>query len=243
MAIPRVFWHFPLIIEQRTPLGKEDYHHLLTVLRLKTGESVLLFDGNSEYLATLFVTGKKSAELFIEKATDNQPESPLILELAVCLYRGKQFDTSIQKAVELGVHAITPLISHKSDIAQNAKAAEKRAQHLKKIIIAACEQSGRIKPPVLNPEMTFNTWLALSKNNLTIACDFSPSTLSWESKPTEQQTVSVLIGPAGGFITEESSALKRAEVPNLNLGPRILRSDTATTVALGLIQSHWGDLG
>jgi 16S rRNA (uracil1498-N3)-methyltransferase len=242
MAIPRVFWKTPLVVGQQVPLQNETAHHLLTVLRLKTGEDVYLFNGESEFLATLNITGKRSAELTVVNMTGAQRESALQLELATCLYRGKQFDAAIQKAVELGVQAITPVISHKSDVIQNTKAIEKRTQHLQKIIVAACEQSGRIKVPHLRQEISLPTWVNQSIEGGAIACDFSAGTLDWLNKPTDAQAVSLLIGPMGGFTEDESQSLATANIPNLHLGPRTLRSDTATTVALGLIQHHWGDL-
>lgn len=242
MATPRIYLPQTLSVGERITLPTETAHHLLTVLRVRTGESVLLFNSEAEYLATIEVSNKKTASLHILEQTANRPESDLALDLAVCLYRGKQLDTSIQKAVELGVHQITPIISHKSDIIQNKTAAEKRQAQLQKIIIAACEQSGRIKPPQLADEIHLHDWIEKKNSQLAIACDFSETTLNWKEKPQAQQTVSLLIGPAGGFTIEESHALTHASIPNLNLGPRILRSDTATTIALGLLQHHWGDL-
>lgn len=240
MAVARVYLDKNLTVGQQVSLDKDSLHHLLTVLRLKSGEPVLLFNGEAEFQATLKITGRKSAELTVVKQNTTQPESPLHLELATCLYRGKQFDAAIQKSVELGVQAITPVISHKSDVIQ--KAAEKRTTHLQKIIVGACEQSGRIKPPQLGAEVRLTDWINSAKGKIAIACDFSAGTLDWSQRPGADQIVSLLIGPAGGFTEEESKTLKDANIPNLHLGPRILRSDTATTVALGLLQHHWGDL-
>ena len=242
MATPRIYFPQDLTIEQTVTLPPDAAHHLLTVLRIKGGESVLLFNNEAEFLAAIEVTGKKSATLTIIEKTANQPESALPLNLSVCLYRGKQLDISIQKAVELGVHQITPIISHKSDVIQNKTAAEKRQKHLQKIIIAACEQSGRIRPPKLNAEIHLQTWMEQAASNMAIACDFSKMTLDWKSRPDDGKTISLLICPAGGFTAEESHSFTAANIPNLNLGPRILRSDTATTIALGLLQHHWGDL-
>ena len=240
MAIPRLYWPSPLSLGERVALPSDAVHHLITVLRLKSGERVFLFNGEAEYLVTLTLTGKKSAELVIVSENHEQRESPLVLELATCLYRGKQFDASIQKAVELGIQAITPIISHKSDVVQ--KEAEKRREQLKKIVVAACEQSGRIALPIVNTEISLATWIEQAAHKTTIACDFSAATIDWTTVPTKNQCVSVLIGPAGGFTKDESLALKTAKIQNLYLGPRTLRSDTATTVALGLVQHHWGDL-
>jgi 16S rRNA (uracil1498-N3)-methyltransferase len=240
MATPRLYWPTPLSLEQHVALPSEVIHHLMTVLRLKSGEHVFLFNGEAEYLATLTVTGKKSALLVIVSKNDEERESSLLLELATCLYRGKQFDASIQKAVELGVHAITPIISHKSDVVQ--KENKRRKEQLEKIVVAACEQSGRIELPILNTEISLATWIEQTRNKTAIVCDFSPATIDWGSAPPKNQPVSVLIGPAGGFTQAESLTLKIARIQTLHLGPRTLRSDTATTVALGLVQHHWGDL-
>jgi 16S rRNA (uracil1498-N3)-methyltransferase len=241
MAIPRVYWPEELTCGQNVSLSTAVTHHLLTVLRLKDGETVLLFNGEAEYETVLSVTGKRAAQLRVIKQTDSQPESTLKLEFAACLYRGKQLDASIQKAVELGVHSIAPIISHKSDVIQ--KAADKRQASLQKVILAACEQSGRIKPPQLQTEISFDTWLQQASGKKAIACDFGQGTLDWSAHPLTEQWVSVLIGPAGGFTADESRALAAADTPNLSLGPRILRSDTATITALSLVQQRWGDLG
>lgn len=241
MAIPRIYWPESLASNQLILLPTDMVHHLLTVLRLRDQEAVLVFNGKAEYQATIQMTGKRSAKMQIGAATKTRPESGLNLELVTCLYRSKQFDTAIQKAVELGVHRITPVISHKSDVIQ--KIADKRQQQLQKIIIAACEQSGRIKPPLLETEIPLTTWLEQTNDKMTIACNFGPSTLNWRLQPPPGKPIALLIGPAGGFTTSEIASLNAAHIPNLNLGPRILRSDTAVTVALALLQQHWGDLG
>jgi 16S rRNA (uracil1498-N3)-methyltransferase len=240
MATPRIYWPSTLSLGQSVALQTDTIHHLITVLRLKSGENVFLFNGEGEYLTTLTLTGKKSALLTIVSKNTQQRESPLKLELATCLYRGKQFDTSIQKAVELGVHAITPIISHKSDVV--TKAAFERNKQLENTVVAACAQSGRVQLPQVNAEISLTTWIEQSAHTMAIACDFFPTTLDWKSTPLENQRISVLIGPAGGFSESESLALKEAMIQNLYLGPRTLRSDTATAIALGLVQHHWGDL-
>jgi 16S rRNA (uracil1498-N3)-methyltransferase len=242
MAIPRIYWPNALLPGESLSVPIEITHHLLHVLRLEDNEPVLLFNGDREYKATLSITGRRSAKFLVHECTNKDCESPLNLELAVSLYRGKQFDTAIQKAVELGVKAITPVVTHKSDVPQSRSMEEKRQIHLEKILIAASEQSGRIKPPSLNPEINFSDWTDQSTRQYAIACDFGETTLQWSHKPEKEERISILIGPAGGFTQEESVILKKRSIHNLALGPRILRSDTAVTVALGLLQQHWGDL-
>lgn len=241
MAIPRVYWPEPVESGDTLTLNTKQAHHLLTVLRVESGGSVIVFGHGRSHHATLAAHSKKNVELVLGSEIEAQTESTLNTELAVCVYRGKQWDYGIQKAVELGVTTIQPIISHKTDVPLNTTAATKRAKHTEKIIIAACEQSGRNKLPILKEEQILSDYLSENKKHR-IVCDFYKSTINWEMAPLKDQTVSILIGPAGGFTQAESDSITNNSVNNLNLGPRILRSDTACIAALTLIQAHWGDL-
>lgn len=243
MAIPRVYLEQPLQVNEIIAPDNATCHHLANVLRLKSGEELLLFNGDTyEYVAKWIATGKKKYEIHIVEQQTVARESNLELNLGLCLFRGKALNISIQKAVELGVHAITPLISAKCDLPQNNAARTKRQKDLRQTIISACEQCGRTKLPILHQETPFATWLEQQTKSTRIICDFGPNTIDWDKKPQPNSTVALTVGPAGGWSETESILAKENDWLNMSLGPRTLRSETATIAAITLLQYNWGDL-
>jgi 16S rRNA (uracil1498-N3)-methyltransferase len=238
----RVFTDQPLTTGEEVMLDTIASRHLATVLRLKAGHRISLFNGQGgEFLATLSECNSKQVTASITDFTDTERESPLRIHLGIGMSRGDRMDWVIQKATEVGVTEISPLYTERTEVKLKGDRAEKKLRHWQQVSISASEQSYRNQVPVIHPPITVNQWLssveAEKKLVLHHRSQHSISELG------EQQTASValLIGPEGGLSTDE---IKRAEeccfMP-LTLGPRVLRTETAPVVAISILQSLWGD--
>ena len=238
----RVFTDQPLTTGEEVTLDTIASRHLATVLRLKAGDPVSLFNGQGgEFLATLKECNSKQVTASITDFTDTERESPLHIHLGIGMSRGDRMDWIIQKATEVGVTEISPLYTERTEVKLKGDRAEKKLRHWQQVSISACEQSYRNRVPVIHPPINVNEWLcsveAEKKLVLHHRSQHSISELG------EQQTASaaLLIGPEGGLSTDE---IKRAEehcfMP-LTLGPRVLRTETAPVVAISILQSLWGD--
>jgi 16S rRNA (uracil1498-N3)-methyltransferase len=244
MRTPRIFHSFPVAGLDRAPLGAAAAKHLLTVLRLKPGASLVLFDGSGfEYEATLEQADRKQAWVKILRSRGPAVESPLQVSLAQGISRGERMDYTVQKAVELGVAAILPVLTERSVVKLTADSAAKKREHWQAVVTSACEQSGRVKvPPVALPE-SFGHFLDKQRGSeLKLLLDpLAESGLDGLPKPPEGKVI-LLVGPEGGLSENERELAKRMGFEGLRLGPRILRTETAALVALSLLQSQWGDL-
>ena len=164
-----------LSIEKSIILPKTTSHHLCTVLRLQAEDEVTLFNGDgNNYTARLTVAGK-AAHVEISAVSKNEGESPLQLELIQGISRGDRMDTTLQKAVELGVKKIYPVLTDKSAVRLSGDRLEKKVQHWKAIVVSACEQSGRSHIPTLSEPQTLPNWL----DNHCSACPSSLQGSHW----------------------------------------------------------------
>lgn len=224
-------------------LEKAATHYLLQVLRCKTGQRIELFNGTGDLChAVIQSADKHSVTLELLGCCHQSSESPLPIHLALGISKGERMDTAIQKAVELGVHAIQPLQTEYSVVKLNAERAAKRLQHWQGIIISACEQCGRNTLPKLHPVQTLQDWL--NQPHDMPGWLFHPSsTHRLSDMPKPEQGVSILIGPEGGLAEKEISHACTKGFHSLNFGPRILRTETAAIACISAIQTLWGDLG
>lgn len=223
-------------------LSKEASHHLANVLRLKIGTNIEIFDNSGQcFLATITALGKQISINLIEKLI-SQSESPCHIHLAQTVSKGDKMDWVIQKAVELGVHAITPIISKHCDVRLNNERWEKKCAHWQGIIIAACEQSGRTRLPILHSPIALSDFINTSLEGEKFI--FHPIGQIFEKLSVEnsKQNMIALIGPEGGFSNQEISAAQKKNWQVCSLGPRILRTETAPLVVLTLLQKWYGDL-
>jgi 16S rRNA (uracil1498-N3)-methyltransferase len=164
----------------------------------------------------------------------------LNIHLGLGISKGDRMDYAIQKAVELGVNEITPVITERTIVRLDEKRQSKKLEHWQGIIISACEQCGRSVLPVLNPVSRIDTWLQHSSACKLIFDPFSSQSLSG----LEQQThASILIGPEGGLSEEELTKSIAQDFTPVRLGPRVLRTETAVVAACSALQILWGDLG
>jgi len=225
-------------------LPEAQAHHVAYVLRLAAGDAVTLFDGRgTEYPATILRISKRAVVVRISGARTVDRESPLHVTLVQAVSSGERMDYTIQKAVELGVTCLQPVISQRGVVRLKGERAEKRVAHWQYIVIAACEQCGRNLVPEVAPVLPFMNWLAtLPVDGAGSRLMLSPHAerrLAEMAKPASG--IILLAGPEGGFDDAEiEMALARGFIA-LNLGPRVLRTETAALAALAAMQLKWGD--
>lgn len=215
----------------------------MRVLRLERGQPLVLFNGDGrEYQAELIQLAKQAvvARVTAEgKAVDR--ESPLDLTLAQGIARGEKMDMILQKATELGVRHIVPLITARTEVKLDAERSGRRMAHWRAIIAGACEQSGRAHLPSLAEPLRLPEWAAQLDESvgLRLALDpdgrFSPRDL-----PSLSAAV-LVVGPEGGLSDQDMSQLGQSGFQGLRLGPRILRTETAGLAAIAAMQVMHGD--
>lgn len=238
----RIFQNIPLKVNTQLTLDEPASHHVARVLRAHQGDVLSIFNGlGGEYESTITHIGKKNVQVEVLKWTPCMTESPVQIELAQALARGEKMDWIIQKAVELGVHAISPVSTQRANVRLVDERASKRQRHWQQIAIAASEQSGRERVPEIHPIQDLSAWLTAIRADLSII--LSPSKTSEILPQTGPiKRIALLIGPEGGLAPTEVQASLAYGFKPLNLGPRILRTETAPLAALSILQYRYGDL-
>ncbi len=235
-------FHFP----DRLPAGGEVAlpdalaHHALRVLRLRDGEAVVLFDGSGgEVEARLAVRGKAVfAQLGEARAVER--ESPLRIVLVQALASGDKMDWVVQKAVELGAHAVQPVQAERSVLRLAGERADKRVAHWQQVAVAACEQCGRNRVPEIRPLQALASWLGAHRDALNYV--LAPGgAAGFADEPEPKDVVHLLVGPEGGWSEVEIAAFDAAGCRPVRLGPRVLRTETAGLAAVAALQARWGD--
>jgi len=241
MRTPRFYDPQTLTVSSEITLSKDATQHI-HVLRLKIGAQIILFNGlGGQVLATLIDVQKRSCNALINSHNQSDNESPLHLHLGQVISRGDRMEFVIQKAVELGVNEITPLISERCGVKLNGERMAKKQLQWQKISIAACEQSGRNIVPVIHETEDLHTWCAsaeqATKLTLHPRAKYSINTL-----PENIKRIRLLIGPEGGLTDEEINLTESLNFTETLLGPRILRTETAALSAITALQCRFGDL-
>lgn len=227
----------------RVTLPEHSAHHARDVLRLRPGAAVRVFDGaGAEFEAVLDAVSRQGVSARITGMASARPESPLRIVLAVAPLRGDRMDLVVQKATELGVDEIRPVITVRTDAAARPALKGTRQERWDKVASGAAEQSGRAVVPRVAPTTTLRALLAEPFDGLKLLFleRSSPSPLSGLPRPAH---VLMLVGPAGGWEDQEVEAATAAGFVTAGLGPRILRAETAALAALSAVQVLWGDLG
>ncbi|BBP46754.1 ribosomal RNA small subunit methyltransferase E [Thiosulfatimonas sediminis] len=233
-------YHSGAILE----LSKEQAHYALTVLRLRDGFQIEVFNGQGCYAAaTLQVQGRKAASVLLSEVQHSQKESPLHSVLLQGISRGDRMDYSLQKAVELGISAIQPLFTERCEVKLNGDKLEKRREQWQSIVINACEQSGRSQVPEVLPLLSLSEFWQQNPTIQGLVGDpFATQTLAQIPPPNLQQPLHLLIGPEGGLSDTEVQQAIAHGCNAIQLGPRILRTETAGPAMLAIAQSLWGDI-
>ncbi|SIS11965.1 16S rRNA m(3)U-1498 methyltransferase [Aquipseudomonas alcaligenes] len=238
MRLSRFFVDAPLSLGQHE-LPEAQAHYIGRVLRHAAGDAVQLFDGSGqEYLGELIDVGKKAVRVELREQLAGQAESPLRIHLGQGLSRGERMDWAIQKATELGVGEITPIVSERCEVRLKDERADKRLAHWRQVAISACEQCGRSVLPVIHPPITLAEWQGHVQAELKLVLHPVAAPLESHARP---QSLAFLIGPEGGLSETEVEQAKAAGFHAARLGPRVLRTETAPVVALAVAQQLWGD--
>jgi 16S rRNA (uracil1498-N3)-methyltransferase len=241
MRIPRIYCPQDLAENTHVVLEEEASHHLLNVLRMDVGRALRIFNGDGkEYNAEIQSASKKTATISVVSQLGTQTESPLDIQLAIALSKGDRFELVLQKSTELGVKTIIPLFTERTDVKLKADRIEKKMKSWKKIIIGACEQSGRTQLPVLEEPSQLNEFISTDRDGLKLVLHHRNSnSLADHDKP---ESLTLIIGPEGGLSEKEILAANKQGYANLALGPRVLRTETAPIAALAIAQQLWGDI-
>ncbi len=240
MRIPRLFVRTPLAGNSQIELDAAASHYLAKVLRMQAGRELVLFNGEGgEYAAQITQVTKKSVAVALGEFTELNRESPLQLELAIGISRGERFEYVLQKATELGVTKITPLITERTEVKVTGDRQEKLQERWQQIIISACEQCQRNILPQLSEPQKIENWLNACQAELRFVLHHRDS----QKLPAEKspKSVALLIGPEGGLSDSEIEQAKGQHFAPLTLGPRVLRTETAPVTAVSLVQYLWGD--
>lgn len=242
MRIIRIYQSGNYDVQDVVALSEEAGQHVGIVLRMQVGEKLVLFSGdNREYIAEIVTVHKKKVTVRIEALSVVNRESPRVIRLAQAIAKGERMEWLVQKAVELGVAEITPLVTQYCAYKLDEDRLTKKHHQWQAIAIAACEQCGRNQVPVVTFPMTLDQFLRqkLTGNGYVL----EPYTgKSWREHEVPKDNLTLMIGPEGGFSPEELKKIFAANYQPLKLGPRILRTETAAICALSVVQAMYGDL-
>ena len=260
MRLTRV--HVDLLLAAGAELDLPDgpAAHLSRVLRLDVGDRCVLFNGDGhDYPARVTAASKRALRVRLEAPIPVRNESALRIVLLQGIARGEKMDLILQKATELGVAEIRPLISQRSEVKLDAARGERRLAHWQAVVIAACEQSGRARVPGVAAPLSLSGVLAdLSQpeapamagvaspghvtGSLRLILD-PEGDLAFTGLPVNPGTEVILaVGPEGGWSPSDRDQLRASGFVGLRLGPRILRTETAGLAAIAALQASYGDL-
>lgn len=242
MGFSRFYCPGELGANQEVELPEQAAHHASRVLRLKAGEQVTLFNGaGGEYPASIVSIGKHGVAVHTGAWVNYECESPLDITLVQAISSGDKMDFTLQKAVELGVKFIQPVISSRSVVRLEGERAEKRVQHWQNVVNSACEQSGRNRVPEVGQILSLNQWFGQS-HEAAVKLTLSPhAARRFRELPTPAGNVLFLVGPEGGLTDTEEGAAAVCGFTSVKLGERILRTETAALAAISAMQTLWGD--
>lgn len=239
----RLHLDMPLTTGQELPLPAEAAHRLAAVLRLGAGAEIEVFDGRGGCRrARVLVAGRREVRIEVGALDERERESPLRLCLAQGISRGQKMDYTLQKAVELGVHALVPLITENCNVRLDAERAAARLRHWQNVIIGACEQCGRNRLPQLSAPVAYAEWIARAEPAATVLLD-PEAEHGLAALAPPPAGLWLLAGPEGGFSPLERELARGRGCAAARLGPRVLRTETAAVAALAACQVLWGDLG
>ena len=244
MTAPRFFVSMvlaPGMVGETIALPEAAAHHATRVVRLGVGDALTLFAGTGgEYAATIVHIDKRGAAARIDGYAPVEREAALRVTLAQAITANDAMDYAVRKATELGVAAIQPLVTARSAPLPAGERGERRHAHWRQIAIAACEQCGRNRVPEILAPQPLAGWLAGWRDGGIVFAPEGRSGLA--ALPAPVAPIALLIGPEGGWTAQEVAAAARAGFAAAQLGPRILRAETAAVAALAAVHALWGDL-
>jgi len=234
-----------LLPGQAVVLSEDKSQHLLRVLRLREGDPVVLFNGDgANHTARITIAAKKAVELLVEAREPLDNESPLAITLLQGVARGDKMDLILQKATELGVHAIQPVLTERTEVKLEGERAERRLLHWRGVVSAACEQSGRTRLPTVAEARPLHEALAgLPDRARCLILDPRHGRALKALALDPAKPVVLVVGPEGGLGERDLRQLGRAGFEGVQLGPRVLRTETAGLAVLAALQALYGDWG
>lgn len=233
--------------KDRIAIRGREVHHLKKVLRLKKGEGVVCFDGSGkEYKGIIVSLSPGQAEIKIEKSKKFKREPSLKITLAPSLIRTSKMDLIVQKCTELGFYKLMPMRTERCLIKLDDLKIQARQERWQRLAEEAAKQSGRVQVPRIEVVKDFASILQKAKK-------FDLGIIFWEEEDKEKslkkaltqrdsspQEILILIGPEGGFTTQEAVEAKKAGLLSVSLGPHILRAETAAIITVAILAYEWG---
>ena len=238
------FYHSnPLDLNQIIILDEFTSHHALRVMRVKVNDFLVIFNGDGfDYKGRVSDINKKTINVEILSKEKNNSESPININLFQSISSNEKMDMVIQKATELGVSNIQPIFTSRSTVKLSLDRIKKRLMHWRQVSISACEQSGRSKIPTIKSPIEFDQISeGIKTNSLNLL--LHPDNLEESSNLPKEYSgdINIFIGPEGGFSQDEVLLLKKQNCINIQLGPRILRTETAPLAIIAILQYKYGD--
>lgn len=226
-------------------LDHEQARYVGRVLRLRPGDVLHVFNGEcGEFAARIASIGKSGASIAIDAQQQNDTESPLRVHLVQGVSRGERMDIIVQKATELGVKRITPVLTEFGVVKLAGERADRRREHWQKIASSACEQCGRIRPPLIDTPVPLKAWFGGKTSAADVDLILRPgAATAMASLAAPVTKLCLLIGPEGGFSEAEYRDAEASGFSAVTLGPRVLRTETAAIAAIVVAETLWGDLG
>ena len=221
-------------------IAGDDYRHIVKVLRFSVNDKIILFDIKGfEYDCVIKEILKKELTLEIIHQYTIDRESNLHISLFQGITKGDKMDLIVQKVTELGVNFIYPVATERSEVRNTNK-----ISRWQKIADESIKQCGRTKSPSVNTEIKFNELFDIPKSDLNLIFYENEKSLKIKNLKNNKNinSVSILIGPEGGFSENEVRLAENNDFKSIGVGPRILRSETASIAAITLLQHHFGDI-
>ena len=242
MRIPRIYHETALNVGVSVLLGDDAANHVGRVLRMQAGQEMTLFNGDGyDYLAEIESVTKKQVAVRVESREIVDNESPLTIHLAQGISRGDKMDFTIQKSVELGITDITPIFTERCGVKLKGERLEKKHQQWQKIAISASEQCGRAKVAQVHPPIELSEFLQQETDQLKL--NLHPrATTTIKTLTRPESGVRFIIGPEGGLSDTEIEQAVASGYQDIQLGPRVLRTETAALTLLAALQLQFGDL-
>jgi 16S rRNA (uracil1498-N3)-methyltransferase len=240
----RVYVEAPLAAGARVELRGSAHEHLTRVLRLGAGDAVTLFNGDGgDYPSILSELRRGAAVAEVRAGVPARAESPLAITLVQGIARAERMDLVVQKATELGVAAIQPVATERSVVKLDAASRAKKRAHWRGITVAACEQCGRARLPEVADPLSLADWLARPARAGVRRLRLEPDAgVALAVAAADAASIELLVGPEGGLTETERDAARQTGYLSCRLGPRVLRSETASIAALAVLQATAGDL-
>jgi 16S rRNA (uracil1498-N3)-methyltransferase len=239
MRITRIYHPEALTIDTLVCLSETASHHLQNVLRIKPNQSLELFNGDGyQYTAVVEQLSRKQVHVRIESRSEHPLLPHLSVHLAQGICRGEKMDLVIQKATELGATEITPIITDYSNVKLNKERLQKKRLHWQSVANSACEQSGRCDIVTVRALQTFSEFIKVQHGENCFLLE--PTATEKIPQRESVESLTVVVGPEGGFSDTELALAKDSRCQLISLGQRVLRTETAGLAALSIIQYLWG---